>query len=209
MSIFYMIAAILVSYLIGAIPASFLFAKIFSGIDIRKHGSGNVGATNVYRVAGKLPGLLALLLDIGKGAFVVTLVASFFYKFVGNIDWRVYRLVLAFFAFVGHIWTVFLGFKGGKGVATSAGILIILAPKVLLLSFVVWLLVFAWKRFVSLASVVSSVSLPVFALIFEDVKFAVFCIILCCISIYKHKTNIGRLINGTEYKFGKQQKVSK
>src|SRR3989338_5104487 len=114
--------SLVLSYLIGSIPTSYIFAKALKGIDIRQFGSGNVGATNTYRVVGKLPGLLVLIIDILKGLICVALVAKLFLRLGVTIEPTTYGMILGFMAIVGHIWSVFLGFKGGKGVATSAGV---------------------------------------------------------------------------------------
>ncbi|MDP2942608.1 MAG: glycerol-3-phosphate 1-O-acyltransferase PlsY, partial [Candidatus Omnitrophota bacterium] len=145
--------SLVLCYLIGSIPTSYLFAKALKGIDIRQFGSGNVGATNTYRVVGKLPGLLVLIIDILKGLICVTLVAKLFLRLGVAIEPATYGMILGFMAIVGHIWSIFLGFKGGKGVATSAGVFIGVAPDVFLWGLLVWVAVFAWKRYISLASI--------------------------------------------------------
>ena len=195
------IAAIITAYLVGSIPTGFLMTKIFKGVDIRGAGSRNVGATNVYRVAGKLPGFLTLLIDIGKGVLVVTVISGIYYTFLGEIDYVFFRCLLGLIAICGHIWSVFLKFKGGKGVATTIGVAGILAPVPLALSLVVWVIVFIPTSYVSLGSLLFGMSLPVFALIFNEPFYVViFCVIICMLNSYKHKDNIGRLLKGAENK---------
>ncbi|OGW75246.1 MAG: acyl-phosphate glycerol 3-phosphate acyltransferase [Omnitrophica bacterium RBG_13_46_9] len=193
--------SLLSAYLIGSIPTSFIFTKIFKRVDIREHGSGNVGATNVFRVVGKAPAILVLFIDIFKGyASVAFLPNIFFNNTIGvTFGLELYRIVLGVCAISGHIWSVFLKFKGGKGVATTAGVLIILAPKVLIASAIVWIIVFVPFRIVSVASIVSSIFLPVFAILFhQPISIVIFVALLCVAGTYKHKANIKRLIRGEE-----------
>src|SRR5262245_32464994 len=130
---------IVISYLVGSIPTAFIFGKLYKNIDIRQHGSGNVGATNVFRVLGKKPGIIVLVLDIIKGVIPVVLVADIF----GLVQpWH--RILLAFCAVAGHNWTIFLGFKGGKGVATSLGVLIGLTIKIAGLRLVLLITILVW-----------------------------------------------------------------
>lgn len=189
------------AYLLGSIPTGFLMTKIFAGIDIRNAGSQNVGATNVYRVAGKLPGLLTLFIDIGKGVLVVTVVANFYYSFVMNIDYVFFKAFLGLIAIFGHIWSVFLKLKGGKGVATTIGVTAVLAPIPLLISLLIWLAIFIPTNYVSLGSLAFGVSLPICAAILNESFYVViFCVIICLLNTYKHKENIKRLIKRAENK---------
>lgn len=189
------------AYLLGSIPTGFLMTKIFAGIDIRNAGSQNVGATNVYRVAGKLPGLLTLFIDIGKGVLAVTVVANFYYSFVMNIDYVFFKAFLGLIAIFGHIWSVFLKLKGGKGVATTIGVTAVLAPIPLLISLLIWLAIFIPTNYVSLGSLAFGVSLPICAAILNESFYVViFCVIICLLNTYKHKENIKRLITRAENK---------
>lgn len=205
---FALTVAILSSYIIGSIPTSFIMAKVLKGIDIRRAGSGNIGATNVYRVIGKLPGFITLIIDIFKGVLVVTLVANFFYSFMKNFDYGLYRTILGLVAICGHIWTVFLNFRGGKGVATTIGVMIIIAPKVLLASILIWLIVFSLTNYVSLASISMGVAFPISAgLLNQPFYIIIFTVTICILTSYKHKDNIRRLLKGEENKtviFGKR-----
>ena len=189
------------AYLIGSIPTGFLMTKIFVGADIRSAGSRNVGATNVYRVAGKLPGLLTLIIDIVKGIIVVTLVVDFFYTYLPDVDYIFYKTLLGLIVILGHIYSVFLKFKGGKGVATTIGVMAAIAPLVLLVSLAVWLIVFIPTNYVSLGSLVFGMALPITALLFDQPFYVViFCVILCIVNTYKHKDNIKRLLKREENK---------
>jgi glycerol-3-phosphate acyltransferase PlsY len=191
----------LIAYLIGSIPTGFLITKIFVGADIRSAGSKNVGATNVYRVAGKLPGVLTLILDIAKGVIVVTLAADLFYTYLPDVDYIFYRTFLGLIVILGHIYSIFLKFKGGKGVATTIGVIAAIAPLVLLSSLAVWLIVFIPTSYVSLGSIAFGIALPVSALLFDQPFYVViFCVILCVINTYKHKDNIKRLLKREENK---------
>jgi len=191
----------MVAYLVGSIPTSFIVARLLRGVDIRDYGSGNVGATNLSRVAGKKPAIFVLLVDIGKGIFAVTVVAYIFAKADLNLDFYMFKLILGLAAICGHIWPVFLRFRGGKGVATSAGVMLIIAPKVLVIGILIWLIIVIITRYVSLGSILSSVSLPVSAAVLgEQIELVTFCVILCIIGTYKHKLNISRLIRNEEPK---------
>ncbi len=200
-----LICGILISYLIGAIPFSYILGKCLKGIDIREHGSGNVGATNLIRSAGKAPGLTALFLDALKGFVAVTLVAGFFYKPGILPSVELFRIMLGFAAVTGHIWTVFLKFKGGKGVATAIGVFIGLAPLAMVVGIFIWGLSAIIFRYVSLSSIVMALCLPVIMFILHTPKeYILFACLLSVFIIYKHRANISRLIKGTEYKIGQK-----
>jgi len=191
------------AYLIGSIPTSFIFTKILKNTDIRQHGSGNVGATNVFRVAGKLPAVIVLAIDIFKGAFVVIFLPNFFFNnAIGvTLGAELYTILLGVFVIGGHVWSVFLRFSGGKGVATTAGVLLGLAPKILAGSTIMWVFVFFVFHIVSIASIVAGIFLPIFALLFGESFFLVlFCVFLCIMDAYKHKANIKRLLRSEEKK---------
>lgn len=195
------IAGILSAYFLGAIPTSFIFSKALKGIDIRQVGSGNVGATNVFRAVGKLPALFVLLIDISKGVVAATLIAKYFYSSNDIFDYISYRALLGYIAICGHVWPVFLGFRGGKGVATIIGATITLAPFVFALSGIAWLIVFFLTNYVSLASIAMAVSLAISAPILnQPFPIIIFTIAACGLSVYKHKDNITRLVRGEERK---------
>ncbi len=198
-----LLISLILAYLIGSIPTSFIFGRILKKVDIRKHGSGNVGATNIFRVVGKIPALIVLLLDVFKGGFAVFFLPEvFFNNTIGiTIGFEVYQILLGLFVIGGHVWSIFLKFKGGKGVATTAGVLFVLAPKILIGSLFIWILVFLAFRIVSLASITASIFLPIFAIILHrPIHLVLFCVLLCILGTYKHKPNIKRLIRGEEKK---------
>ncbi|MBN1864971.1 MAG: glycerol-3-phosphate 1-O-acyltransferase PlsY [Victivallales bacterium] len=198
------------SYLAGAVPWAYVLGKV-NGIDIRDHGSGNVGATNIRRVLGWKWGVLCFLLDFLKG-FTPALAAVLMvgHGRFGIDDFAVVTACLA--AVAGHVWPVFLGFKGGKGVSTIAGVLLAVAPLSLLFGGVIWFLVFNFSRYVSLASISSAVFLPLSA-----VFFSVSCIYplspilqgmlfgMSFLVILRHRGNIKRLLEGTENKFERKR----
>lgn len=201
MEVVLFVVSVFLGYLIGAFPTSFIIAKALKGVDIRDVGSKNAGATNVLRSVGKLPALVTLIVDVLKGVFVVTILAKSFYGNIESIDYNFYRSFLGLAAVCGHIWPVFLKFKGGKGVATTLGVGIGLAPLALLPSALVWLLIFLKTNYVSLASITALVAFPVFAIIFGQSFYVVlFSVIICSISIFKHRENINRLLKATENK---------
>jgi len=199
--------AAILAYLVGSIPTSYIFAKLLKGIDIREHGSGNVGATNLMRTVGKAPGVIALILDAGKGLFAVIFIASAFYWKGFPVSEPLFRVILGVLAVSGHIWTIFLRFKGGKGVATAIGVFLGLSPIVTTISLLIWLILVLIFRYVSLGSIAMALSMPILMLIFKaPFEYVVLAITLCLFICYKHKANIKRLLAGTEYKIGQRIK---
>src|SRR3989338_1638823 len=187
------------AYIIGSIPTAYIFGRLLKGIDIREYGSGNIGATNVFRVIGKGPGIAVLVIDIIKGFICATYLASGFLYLAPVTRPELYRIMAGLSAIAGHNWTIFLKFKGGKGVATSAGVVVGLIPKIFWLGFLVWLITFFITGFVSLGSIVAVISIPIFTLAFEEpVEIVVFMCLLCLIIVYKHRPNIRRLARGEE-----------
>lgn len=187
------------AYIIGSVPTAYIFGRVIKGIDIREYGSGNVGATNVFRVIGKIPGVIVLTIDIIKGFVCATYLASGFLYLAPVTRPELYRILVGLSAIAGHNWTIFLNFKGGKGVATSAGVVIGLIPKISWLGFLVWLIMFFITGFVSLASIIAAISIPIFTLAFgEPAEIIIFMCVLCLIIAYKHKPNIRRLSRGEE-----------
>jgi len=187
------------AYLVGAIPFGLLFAFWLTGKDPRQHGSGNIGATNVVRTGGKAIGLLTLIADIAKGAAPVALALYF-------ADEITVALV-AVAVFLGHLYPVYLRFKGGKGVATLFGIVLPWQPWLAVAVFVVWVIVFGLSRYVSLASILAGLSLPLFAwrLDASGTCIAVM-VLLCLMMIARHGGNIRRLASGTELKVGGRER---
>lgn len=199
------ILVILVSYLIGAIPCGLLIGQMY-GVDVRKVGSKNIGATNVTRTVGKTQGKICFFLDFLKGALPVILALQ-----CGLLP--LFVLMTGFAAIAGHMFPVYLGFKGGKGVSTAAGAALALAPLPLLTALVVWVVVFFASRYVSLASIAAAASLPVLAIVFAWSKVGsvtarscptlIFLILIAVLAIIRHHANIRRLLNGTENRFNK------
>lgn len=195
---------ILSSYLIGSIPTAYILAKILRGIDIRKFGSGNIGATNAFRVLGVAPGIFVLIFDLFKGffpvAFLVNLLNS---EYLLNTSFL--RILSGLASVIGHNWTVFLGFKGGKGIATSLGVFLGLTLNIVDLRIVLGLTLFSWicifliTGFVSLASILSSIILVVLVFFFQQPReIVILALILCLFIIIRHRPNIVRLLERKE-----------
>lgn len=196
---------LIASYLIGSIPTAYIFVRLIKGVDVRKVGSGNVGATNASRILGKKLGILVLLLDVLKGFAVVFFLGDALSLKTDLIPADALRVILGFIAICGHNWTIFLNFKGGKGVATTLGVLAALAFKIpglniaLGLIIISWLIIFIISRIVSLASVIAAFLFPIFVLIFNHSVFmSLAAIVLAVFIILRHKSNIQRLLQGKE-----------
>lgn len=188
---------VIVAYLIGAIPTGYLVGRWLGGIDIRRYGSGNIGFTNVLRVLGPVPGVITLLGDVGKGFLAAKLG---FVTGGANL-----AIITGLAAVAGHSWPVYLGFKGGKIIATGFGVLLALAWQVALLALALWLVVFLLTRYVSLASIVAAVSVPVSMILWrERVGLILFGLVAAAVALYKHRDNIRRLRQGTEHRFGRR-----
>ncbi|MFZ0392150.1 MAG: glycerol-3-phosphate 1-O-acyltransferase PlsY [Calditrichia bacterium] len=200
------IIMILLSYLAGSIPTAIITGRMLRGIDVREHGSGNAGATNVFRVLGWKAGLFVLLFDMGKGLLATLLI----YRIaVGAlpVDVDVLKITAGLAAVFGHIWTVFAGFKGGKGVGTGAGMIIGIVPYAVLFGLVVFILAFGLSRYVSLGSILASLSIPLYLLgkyfIFDQpvsTTLLIFSLFIPLLILFTHRSNVGRLLNGTENK---------
>ena len=201
------LVTVVVAYLLGSIPTGFLVARA-QGLDIRTLGSGNIGATNVFRYLGKTAGIFVLLADAAKGFLAVLLAAKVMAPAFATStqpqlrEW--FEILAGLGAILGHNFTCWLSFKGGKGIATSAGVLLALVPWSLLVIFGVWIIVFASTRYVSLASIAASASLP-FAAWFtgESITLVSITAFMAAMAIYKHRTNLQRLLAGTEHRFAR------
>ena len=198
----------LLAYLMGSIPFAILVGRKFYGIDVREHGSGNAGATNVFRVLGKGPGTVVLLLDILKGFFAVQL-AYLMLKVGGGagavvpLESFFFPVIFGILAVVGHMLPVFAKFKGGKGVATLFGMIIALDPRVAGLGFLVFVIVNIITGYVSVGSMVAGLSIPVlFVGVFgyRDLSVVVFSLAVAVLVVYTHRKNIKRLMAGEEMK---------
>jgi glycerol-3-phosphate acyltransferase PlsY len=191
--------SVVLAYLIGSFPTSFLLARAMKGVDIRQVGSKNAGATNVLRTVGKLPAFITLLVDILKGVLAVTVVARFFYSFGVDLVFEFYQGLIGLTVVCGHIWSVFLRFKGGKGVATTLGVALGITPLALVPTLVIWCIVFGLSSYVSLASIMALMFFPLIAcLLGYDFYTVLFGVAICSLSIYKHRDNVKRLLKGEE-----------
>lgn len=204
---------ILGAYALGSIPWGFIIGR-FYGVDVRTVGSKNIGATNVTRTVGRIPGKICFALDFLKGGLPV-LAAQYITaseSWQGSAGWLVIAVMFA--TIIGHIFPVFLQFKGGKGVSTAAGAIMALAPFPLLVAFAVWVVVFFVSRYVSLASICAAAVLPVAAWVFTLGNIGtpaarapwtlIFLTVIAVLAIARHHSNIKRLLNGTESRFGKK-----
>ncbi|NLJ71921.1 MAG: glycerol-3-phosphate 1-O-acyltransferase PlsY [Syntrophomonadaceae bacterium] len=197
MAIFLIILAIIAAYLLGSIPFSLLVARLMAGVDIRSQGSGNVGATNVLRTLGTKGAVFALLGDMLKGVAAVLLGLL--------ISGEGLAAVCGVLAIIGHCYPVFLGFKGGKGVATSAGIILFLMPKIVIILLIVFLIIVFLSRYVSLASITIAILFPVLAISYGyNNAYILMSLIMAIIVVFKHRENIKRLRDGNENKVGQR-----
>ena len=205
---------ILIAYVLGSIPNALWVGKTFKNIDVREHGSKNTGSTNAARVLGAKLGIFTLILDILKGALPtylgIVLGADLLTRMTG-ID-KLDIIVIGMAAILGHTFSLFLKFKGGKAVATTLGVFLVLVPYAILILLVVFFVIFGLTKYVSLASIVSAVALPITVyLTTRHIPLTVLGIIIGLLVIIRHKENIKRLINGTESKlsFSKDKKDKK
>lgn len=206
------IAVLAASYLAGSLPTSIIVGKILRGFDfdIRREGSGNAGGSNVFRVLGWKPGVAVMVIDVGKGMVATLLIAQWrpFGPVFASIT--VVQILAGLGAVCGHIWTVFAGFRGGKGVGTAGGMIIALYPIAALICFVIFLVVVLLTRYASLGSLVAAVSLPLVLVILPapvraDAEVLLFfSVLVCALIFYTHRANIRRLLNGTENRFGRR-----
>jgi glycerol-3-phosphate acyltransferase PlsY len=212
------------AYLLGSIPTGFLVAKA-KGVDIRSAGSGNIGATNAMRVLGKPAGIFVLLMDVLKGyaacALLSPLIFNCFAPHLSGVvvyfqnepaEFQIRHEVLAgIFAVLGHNYTCWLKFKGGKGIATSAGVYLALAPWALLIALVVFILAVALTRYMSVGSIMGAIALPVTVWVMtpHNLLLGIVTTALGALAVYKHKSNIQRLMAGTENRFGKKKEDAK
>ena len=189
------------AFFCGSIPFGYLAGRC-QGIDVRKHGSGNIGSTNVFRVLGKKWGIAVFLADFFKGALPMALILGFLAEGFPGLRGDMLFVGTALAAILGHNYTPWLGFKGGKGIAVSAGVLLVLIPKALAAVLVVWLVLFALTRTVSIASIAASVLLPPAAWVLYPGRPVIFffCLAAGLLGLWRHRGNIQRLRAGTESK---------
>jgi glycerol-3-phosphate acyltransferase PlsY len=194
------------AYLLGSIPAGYLVARA-KGIDIRAVGSGNIGATNVFRILGKPAGVLVLVVDGLKGFAACSWLADFVIQLFAVAPDQIenLRIVAGISAVLGHNFTCWLKFKGGKGIATSAGVFFALAPLAAGIALVTWIVTAVLTRYVSIASIAAAVALPTAVWLTKDSLFlGIVTTALGLLAIFKHRGNIQRLLNGTEQRFGQK-----
>ena len=201
------ISIIILGYLAGSIPTSIILSKLLRGIDIRDHGSGNAGATNTIRILGWKIGIAVIIVDVGKGVLATLLVSQLRIDPV-PLSPDMLQIIAGSCAIIGHIWTVFAGFRGGKGVATGAGMLFSLYPVAGLICLVIFAGLLLLVRIVSVCSMVTAVSLPIVILIMNKfMKYSIsnellyFSILAAALIIYTHRSNIKRLLKGEEKPF--------
>lgn len=213
-----LILVVLISYLVGSIPTSIIVTKILKGVDIRNYGSGNAGGTNVIRVLGWGPGVLVIVIDALKGFFAAVVLARLFYgsfpldNATPFSDFTVVQIIAGISAILGHTWTVFAGFKGGKGIATAGGMLLGIAPVEVGIAFGVFAIVVMSSRYVSLGSVSAAIAFPVAMFVRANVfdvttryyhTMIFFSIFISIFLIYNHRANISRLLRGQEHRLEK------
>ncbi|MGE5500117.1 MAG: glycerol-3-phosphate 1-O-acyltransferase PlsY [Syntrophothermus sp.] len=218
-----LLTILLLSYLIGSIPTSIIISKLVKGIDIRNYGSGNAGGTNVYRVLGWKYGILVILLDALKGALAVIFIARIqhgaipFENATPFDDFTLIQIMAGVAAVIGHIWTIFAGFRGGKGIATALGMLVTIITVDMLVALAVFVLVVLATKYISLGSILAAVSVPLVLIIRENI-FHVdiqgygivlpFTIGLSLLIIYTHRANVKRLLSGKENRISLSGKKS-
>jgi glycerol-3-phosphate acyltransferase PlsY len=188
------------SYLLGSVPASYLAGRWTRGIDLREHGSGNLGATNTFRVLGAKVAAPVMIFDVLKG-FFPTLA---FERWDSSADWR-WALAYGAAAIVGHVFSIYMRFKGGKGVATGAGVFLGLAPAAVGGAFAVWLVSLFIGRMVSLSSILAAITVVPLLWLWQDrVEVLVLGTAVAAFILYAHRANVGRILRGEEHRFGKK-----
>jgi len=211
-----MVIVVLLSYIVGSIPTGIILSKWRHGFDIRSKGSGNAGGTNVFRVLGWKSGVFVIIVDGLKGVIATTIVARLFwdpalpfYNHTPFDDFTIIQMICGGAAVIGHVWTMFAGFKGGKGIATGAGMLIGIAPTEFAVSIAVFIIFFFAFRYVSLGSIMGAAAFPLSLIIRYNIlsdeihsykTLVFFSTGIALFLIYSHRTNIKRLIDGTERK---------
>jgi len=198
-----LIGAVFAAYLLGAIPFGLVLSKLLTGEDPRQHGSGNIGATNAMRTGGKLVGILTLFADISKGAAPVALAIIFQLN-----EWWIAGIAIA--TFIGHIFPVYLKFQGGKGVATMLGVMLPWQPLAALFGLLIWIAALLISRYVSLASILAALALPLLITMSNDSTPALMVgILFAALVTIKHSSNIKRLMNGNESSIRSKKKIKR
>lgn len=192
---------IIIAYLLGSIPTALIISKRFFGIDIRDYGSGNMGATNTFRVLGSRYGTIVMIVDMLKGMTAVMLYNFLPYYFHNELERTNFMIGLGLAAVIGHVFPIFAGFKGGKGVATLFGMLLAVQPVIAVSCIGVFILVLYLTRYVSLSSILAALSLPICVLWIwneHEVMYRVFALLVAALVIFMHQKNIGRILRGVE-----------
>ncbi len=199
---------VLVGYFLGSTPTGYLAGKYLQGIDIREHGSGSTGATNVLRTMGKIPAIAVFAIDVLKGALGILLIKALYlyYPDLLPLSWKFWLItIVALSAIIGHSKSIWLGFTGGKSVATSLGILIVMSPLLALGTFAAFALSLAISRIVSLSSIVGAVAVMICAVLLQlPLPYIIFSVLTGSYIILRHRTNIQRLLAGEEPKIGQK-----
>jgi len=198
------ILVILISYISGSIPFGYIIGKLVKKIDIRDYGSGSIGATNTLRILGPFVASIVLIGDIGKGYFSIYLSRLISHD-------SIFILTIAGLAVIcGHDWSLFLKFKGGKGVATTFGVILALNPMISILAAIVWVIVIITTRYASLSSISAVISIIIFTILFKQpYEYIIFSMIILILTIFRHKENNKRLKLGKESKIGEKIKIKK
>ncbi|NLW07166.1 MAG: glycerol-3-phosphate 1-O-acyltransferase PlsY [Clostridia bacterium] len=191
------VLALVFAYLIGSIPTAYVVGRYIYKFDIRRRGSGNIGATNALRTMGTVPGLVVLGVDVFKGVIAVWLGQA-----IGGAQLAALTAILAI---IGHNWSIFLEFQGGRGVATAAGAALAMAPQVIFWAVLIWITVIILTRYVSLGSIIAAAITP-FMMLFGQYPwpYVLFTFVGAALIIYRHRPNINRLLAGTEHKLGER-----
>ena len=195
------VTILFLSYLAGSFPTSIIVARLFKGIDIRDHGSGNAGATNVFRIVGWQAALIVVIVDIGKGTLATVLISQLRLGTTPDIYPSLFQIFAGVSAIIGHSYPIFAGFRGGKGVATGAGMVMGLFPLIFLICLAVFIIIVMLTGLVSLASMTAAVTLPICVYLIlgvADLPLIIFSIVIPLFIIYTHRENIQRLIKGEE-----------
>ncbi len=199
MAFAYLTAGVVAAYLVGSVPFGYVAGRMLRGVDIRAIGSGNVGGTNVMRAAGKGWGAAVIALDLGKGLVAAGLVGGLLYREGMPVSGEFFRVICGAMAVAGHNWPVWLGFHGGKGVATSVGVFFAVTPIPAACALGVWFVMLAITRLVSISSMVAALSLTGWNLLFRrPVEYTIAGAALAVLIVVMHRANIGRLLRGAE-----------
>ena len=203
MSVALLIVSIVAAYLLGSIPSSVWYGIGYFGIDVRKQGSGNAGATNTFRVLGKRAGTIVMLIDVLKGWTATCLASMLFYmNEIGETELLVYKILFGIIAIIGHIFPVFVNFKGGKGIATLLGMVLAIHPELASVCITIFILTLIASQYVSLSSILATLAFPVLswtgAFGHPEPLLSVFGFVMFVLVVFTHQKNIVRLLNGNE-----------